>query len=232
MSITNIHISIPKNTSSKDDLDFNFLKQKGIEYIEKLGGNLWTDFNAHDPGITMLEMLSYAITDLGLRINMPIENILASRDSAINLNAQFYNASEIFPTKPVNQLDYRKLFIDIEGVKNCWLRPHKKTVYANCKDDKLSYDTNEFSEINENFKREFILNGLYDVLVDLDEGKTIEDIEKLIRNEYHANRNLCEDLICVNKVSEQKISVCANVEVEKTADEELVKAKIKFAIQN
>lgn len=232
MSTINTHISIPKNISTKDDLDFDFLKEKGIEYIEQLGGSLWTDFNSHDPGITMLEMLSYAITDLGMRINMPIENLLASTDKTKNLNAQFYKASEIFPTKPVTALDYRKLFIDIDGVKNCWLTTHKKTVYANCKNDELSYNKEDFSDIKTDFKREFVLNGLYDVLIDLDEGKTIKEIEKLVQKKYHANRNLCEDLICVSEVPEQMISVCANIEVEKTADEELVYAKISLAIDN
>ncbi|MCF6350625.1 MAG: hypothetical protein L3J23_06280 [Flavobacteriaceae bacterium] len=232
MSRINTHISIPKNISTKDDLDFSFLKEKGIAYIEQLGGSLWTDFNSHDPGITMLEMLSYAITDLGMRIDMPIKNLLTTTDSTKNLNTQFYKASEIFPTKPVTLLDYRKLFIDIDGVKNCWLRPHKKVVYVNCKDDELSYDKEKFSDISSNFKRDFILNGLYDILVDLEEGKSITTIRKLIRKKYHAHRNLCEDLICINEVPQQMISVCANIEVEKTADEELVNAKILLAIAN
>jgi len=39
------HKTIPKNTSTQDDLDFQFLKKKGIEYIESLGGSLWSDYN-------------------------------------------------------------------------------------------------------------------------------------------------------------------------------------------
>ena len=65
MSELNEHISIPKNVATGYDLDYKFLRQKGQEYIEKLAGNIWTDYNEHDPGITILEMLSYAITDLG-----------------------------------------------------------------------------------------------------------------------------------------------------------------------
>ncbi len=78
---TNKHISLPKNVDTKDDLDFSFLRQKGLEYIEHLSHYLWTDYNTHDPGITILEMLAYAITELGARIEMPMENILASENA-------------------------------------------------------------------------------------------------------------------------------------------------------
>ena len=37
------HISIPKSVATEDDLDFYFLREKGIQYIEELGGVLWTD---------------------------------------------------------------------------------------------------------------------------------------------------------------------------------------------
>ena len=46
-------------------LDYGTLRQQGIRYLERLAGKAWTDFNAHDPGITILEQLCYAITDLG-----------------------------------------------------------------------------------------------------------------------------------------------------------------------
>src|SRR6056297_2293023 len=135
------HISIPKNTASGDDLDYSFLRKKGQEYIEQLASDIWTDYNEHDPGITILEMLAYALTDLGARIEMPLENLLAPEDGSTGkIEEQFFNASEILPSNPVTEADYRKLFIDIEGVKNCWLNPYSKTVYADCKHDKLSYN--------------------------------------------------------------------------------------------
>src|SRR4051812_9957799 len=114
MSLLNPHSTIPKKVATEDDLDFFYLRKKGIEYIEQLGGKLWTDFNSHDPGITMLEMLCYAITDLGMRMNLPIENILASDQKTKGIASQFFKASEVLPTSPVTALDYRKLFIDIE----------------------------------------------------------------------------------------------------------------------
>lgn len=242
MSSITKHITIPKNVATQDDLDFYFLRKEGIAYIEELGGSLWTDLNSHDPAVTILEMLCYAITDLGMRIDMPIQNLLTSENQSENLNSQFYKASEIFPTKAVTALDYRKLFIDIEGVKNCWLRKFEKTVFVDCKNDKLSYNKNAFVATHNDFKSEFVLNGLFNLLVDFDEfddklsdieiADKIESIKTAIRKKYHDNRNLCEDLIHIKKVEEQAVSVCADIEVDPEADEELVHAKILFAIAN
>jgi len=168
MSSIEKHIVIPKNVATKDDLDFYFLKQLGIEYIEELGGDLWTDLNSHDPGITIMEMLSYAITDLGNRIETPIENLLTSNDPNQNIHSQFYKASDVFPCNPVNELDYRKLFIDIKGVRNCWLKKYKKQVYVSCQDDELTYDKNKFKDLDETLKDDFELKGLYTLLVEFD----------------------------------------------------------------
>lgn len=230
MSAINEHINIPKNISTKDDLDFSFLRKEGISYLETFGGKLWTDFNSHDPGVTILEMLCYAITDLGMRINTPLEDLLASKDPNLSLQAQFYKASEIFPTKPVNELDYRKLFIDLEGVKNCWLRIYDKQVFVDCKNNKLSYK--KFEGILPEFQKDFKLKGLYSLLVDLEEGYTKEQVFPNIKTAYHKNRNLCEDLIAINEVDTQPIAICANVDVVPEADEEWVYANILFQIEN
>jgi len=232
MSVLNPHSTIPKKVATEDDLDFFYLRKKGIEYIEQLGGKLWTDFNSHDPGITMLEMLCYAITDLGMRMNLPIENILASDQKSKGIASQFFKASEVLPTSPVTALDYRKLFVDIDGVKNCWPAKHKKTVYVNCKEDKLSYDSKDFNEVPRGFKKEFNLKGLYDLYVDFESTNPLEinKVKNKIREKYHANRNLCEDLINIIKVDEYPVKICASIEVDTKADEEMVHALVLNAL--
>ncbi|WP_372650880.1 hypothetical protein [Draconibacterium sp.] len=238
MSELNEHITIPKKVATGDDLDYAFLRKKGQEYIEKLAGNIWTDYNEHDPGITILEMLSYAITDLGARISMPLENILTPSGSG-SLNDQFFDALQILPSKPVTEADYRKLFIDIDGVKNCWLKKYEKTVHVDCKNDLLSYDPKDFEQLDKQEKKQFIINGLYKIVVDYDErvlqkaedkDDKIEAINKCIIETYHANRNLCEDLVKVEKVETQPIQVCASIELDPEVDEEKVHAKVLRAI--
>jgi len=241
MSDLGTNTNIPKQVETKDDLDFSFLRSKGLEYIEKLSSNLWTDYNTHDPGVTILEVLCYAITDLAMRMEMPLENILAPEDkTAQKISDQFFRATQILPSKSVNENDYRKLFIDIEGVKNCWLKPFEQTVYLDCKNDKLAYNPKLLTKLTGNFN----LQGLYSITVDFDEldedlfptdelkAQEYDRIKALITERFHANRNLCEDLAEITKVEVHPISVCASIDVLPEADEELVHAKVLRAIDN
>ncbi|MGS2764500.1 hypothetical protein [Sinomicrobium sp. M5D2P9] len=239
MSTLDTHISIPKNIATADDLDFDFLRKKGLEHIEQLGSRLWTDYNLHDPGITILEMLCYAITDLGQRINMPIADILTGKDQE-GLEKQFFKATEILPCKPVTAPDYRKLFIDIPGVKNCWMQTYSKKVYVDCKQQLLSYSKNDFAATPPEFKKDFLLKGLYTLLVDFEDFGDMDKakqkakkqtIKEIIFRKYHENRNLCEDLVKIEQVKSHPISVCAIIDVDPDADEEFVHAQVLRAIE-
>ena len=76
--------TLKKNTSESDKTmpDYYFLRRQGIKHIARLGSSLWTDYNTHDPGITILEQLCYALTDLGYRINHSLPDILAENNDA------------------------------------------------------------------------------------------------------------------------------------------------------
>jgi uncharacterized protein len=238
MSTIKNPVTISNTVSSKNDLDFEYLKELGIGYIESMGGDLWTDYNEHDPGITILEILSYAITDLGNRINIPMQDLLVTKDNP-NFSQQFYKASAILTSKPVNALDYRKLFIDLDGVRNCWIQPYERIVYANCRDGLLSYNPDAFPTVPSQLMTDFKLKGLNKILVDFDIDENLDPVEReflinqisdAIKVKYHDNRNLCEDLVEVKEVEKQCVCVCAEIELRNTADEEEVHAHILYAI--
>ena len=54
---------------------YDELLNEGISLIQKFSGDKWTDYNYHDPGITILEQLCYAITDIGYKTNFNIQDI-------------------------------------------------------------------------------------------------------------------------------------------------------------
>jgi len=226
MSTIESYKKIPRDVASNDDLDFAFLRKTGIAYIESMGGGLWSDLNDHDPGVTMLEMLAYAITDLGARLDLPIETILAS-ESDPELRRQFYRAEEILPVSATNALDYRKLFIDIEGVRNCWIVPAEKLLYVDCVNEQLALEP--FDPLIE--QTTCPIQGLNCVIVDYEDGADTVAVDALIREKYNAHRNLCEDLEEIKPVDEKPISVCAQIDLDRSADVNLVHASILDAIE-
>ncbi len=167
------------STISKDPIlipgqDYNYLRQAGLNYIEQLSSLLWTDYNIHDPGITILELLSYAITDLSYRAAFNIQDILApSPDTTADPHDQaFYTASEILTISPWTTLDYRKLLIDITGVKNAWLRCKPcpcddMFLYANCSKSELQYKSTEHT---------IIMKGFYDVMIEFEDDEAAGDL--------------------------------------------------------
>ena len=62
-----------------DSENYDLLLEKGISLVQNYSGENWTDYNHHDPGVTLLEQLCYALTDLGYRTNFPIEDLLIGK---------------------------------------------------------------------------------------------------------------------------------------------------------
>ncbi|MEO7046567.1 MAG: hypothetical protein ABI091_14750, partial [Ferruginibacter sp.] len=173
--------SILKSPVLRHDEDYNYLRDAGREYIEELGSALWTDYNEHDPGITILEALCYAITELGYRTSFSIQDLLTESDGTIPSSQTFFTAKKILTQSPLNKEDYRKLLIDIEGIQNAWLFSHSHykdnngiispagevAVYADNKNDQLSFSATTHP---------VYLRGLYKVLLDLDEDPQLGDL--------------------------------------------------------
>jgi len=106
--------------------DYELLRKQGIKYIEKLGSDLWTDYNTSDPGITILEAVCYTITDLAYRTGFEVKDLLAPESLTDETWKQiFYTARQILHISALTINDYRKLIIDVEGVRNAWIEPSK-----------------------------------------------------------------------------------------------------------
>ncbi len=228
-------ITIPKNRTVRDDLDYGFLREEGLKHLEKIASTLWTDYNTHDPGITILEMLCYAITDLSLRIETPIEDLIAEHpNDLVDIHKHFVSAINILPSKPVTALDYRKLLVRLKGVKNAWIKAHPQTVYVNCTTSAMSYTPFEEVPEDEN-TTSFDLQGLNDIYLDFEEELTEaqeEEVITAVKRIYHENRNLCEDLIDICKIPEQHIWLCAYIDIEADADEEWILAQILTKVED
>lgn len=99
-------------------MDYSELRAEGVALLERLTSAQWTDYNAHDPGITILEQLCYALTDLGYRLNHPMEDLLAGgKPDALP------GPLVMLTGDPVTANDLRKLALSVEGVANAWVEP-------------------------------------------------------------------------------------------------------------
>ena len=120
---------IVKNKPLPIAQDLEALKARGIEILKKLSGEIWTDYNDHDPGVTVLEQLCYAITELSYKAQFDFEQLFfakAGGEEYTNLEDYFLlQKAEVFYTNPVTPKDFRKLLLDNADqdlkMKNIWV---------------------------------------------------------------------------------------------------------------
>jgi hypothetical protein len=126
--------TIPKAARRASSEDYARLRAIGITHLQQLGHALWTDFNAHDPGVSLLEALCYALTDLAYKAQLPIEDLLAEvLPDGSEPEQALFGARRILTSHPVTALDYRMLLVDCPGVDNGWLVPSfTSTASARC----------------------------------------------------------------------------------------------------
>mgnify|MGYP001449280832 CR=1 FL=1 len=196
---------------SSKSMQYDFLRQLGLESIQRVSGGKWTDYNYHDPGITFLEQLSYALTDLGYRTNFPIQDILLTGNDDFDLekNNLLIPANKILSSSPLNQVDYRKIIIQqIPNVKNAWVKP-----------------------VEEN---QFGFKGIYDVLIQCDEeigDNKINDIKSEVNQLLMDNRSLCSDFQEIKILQKDTLSISAHISLDSFVLGETVLAEVYQKIE-
>jgi hypothetical protein len=181
---------------------YDFLREEGLKHIQNLAGKVWTDYNLSDPGVSILEVLSYVITDLGYRTSYPVKDIIAQDPDQPQVDIRnFYTARQILPMYPVTFNDYRKLLIDcdihdpsdigcpIVGVKNGWIEisdVSEQNFYIHRALDKLDY-TAEIPAAPERVE----VKVLYDILLELDTCEKYGDL----------NENTLEGILVISPVT-------------------------------
>lgn len=120
-----IPLQISRDKARDTTLEYTRLRAEALTLVQELSGHIWTDYNLHDPGVTMLEQLCFALTDLAYKTDFPVNDLLADRNGRINaMDNAFFSKADILSSGPVTVADYRKLILDqLEEVENIWIEP-------------------------------------------------------------------------------------------------------------
>ena len=198
-------------------MDFDFLRQEGIRHLERMAGRRWTDFNTHDPGITILEQLCYALSDLSYRIAYEIPDLLA--EGGGDPYEGLYPPHEILTCHAVTPNDLRKLALDVEGVRNAWIEPVTESELS------LSYDPERRQlrpETAPPGPQPVKLSGLHRVLIELSGEVDRSVVVAGVARRLHAHRPLCEDFAEIQVLGPEKVGIQARVEIEPSEDAERI----------
>lgn len=154
-------VTISSAPPARVAMNYAALREGGMEYIRRWAAGSWTDHNLHDPGITILEAFSYAMTELGLRVQLDVSDLLRSGES--KRTADLEPAHRVLPVGPVNPQDLRSVLLDHPLVSDAQIfLPAEGEVqfYEAVGDPPLTYTPG---------KPRIRPGGLYEVLVELSE---------------------------------------------------------------
>ena len=206
-------VSIKRKSGDPFHLDFEQLKIEGIEALQSLCGNIWTDYNEHDPGVTILEQLCFVITELSYRAGFDVNDLLADENGRLDerKNALLTPAT-ILPSAPVTIKDYRKILLDrIPELQNIWMRTA-------------------------------VVSGLYKVMLLPDNSfyqstsseSELEEVRNKVVDVFNRNRAVGEQLQmdAVRVTKKEPFTVHAQVIVKSHKSQEQVLAEIIVRIKN
>lgn len=108
------------------DAPFSYpdLRARGIALSQAASGQLWTDYNLHDPGVTLLESLCYAMTEGVFAADADVADLLTAPDGRIHYRRHaLHGAEEALPCRPTTEADWLRYLLDrVPAVRQLRLR--------------------------------------------------------------------------------------------------------------
>lgn len=202
-------MAAPIQTRKPEEELYTMLQTKSLEYVQRVSGNIWTDYNPGDPGVTILDLLNYVLWELDYQLSFSIEDYLTAPSGHFKPDRHgLFGPMDVFPVSPVTPDDYRKLifdaFDDIENVQiSAWVPGEK--------------------EMN-------TCSGLYDLKIQInfwsDNSIRQNYLKNMIRRLFHQNRNLCESLHDIEFVDWKKLKIQATLDIEPGTDAALILSSV------
>ncbi|WP_034292929.1 hypothetical protein [Herbaspirillum sp. RV1423] len=204
---------IEKTVPDRDGLDFDALRKAGIAMLQELCGEKWTDYNLHDPGVTILEQLCYGITDLAYRSEFAPEDYLAGPFGKIDFTRHaLHQADDILPSQVLTADDYRKIIYDrIPEIEDVWLTRDDAAACAGLYRIALK-----------------IRESIQDELRPDEQAQLEWRVTQQVIEVCNAHRNLGEDLAEVAIIGSQPVFLCGDVQIHSLRDPASIFADIFF----
>lgn len=169
----------------EDDL-YAELRRRTQDELQRLAGEVWTDFNPGDAGVTVAEAADYALSESDYKLGFALEDYLAGTDGTwTEEDFGLFPAGEVYPSAPVTAEDYRRLvlanFPELENV-TVSVRPEKRQ---------------------------------YDFRLRLSAFSTDSDrVRERVAGFLNRHRNLCEQIGEIDLEQTEELSLHADFEIE------------------
>lgn len=225
---------IPRRKAEDDPCSFISLRREGIRYVQQFSGTSWTDYNLHDPGVTILEQLCFSLTDLAYRTDFSVADLLSDAQGTLDLQQAGLELPEaILPSRACTLSDFNRLLLDqLEEVEQVRLIPCIPGV-SGPRDSVAGDNETVDNEVGADgavsymglYDLELHLNSRHQQLCQKDPQQAQRIIDKAHRR-FTASRNLCEDIARIRIAGHHRLQLQATIELDTPRDPHDVLADI------
>ena len=181
------------------DVEFATLRAVAIDVAQKASGDLWTDYNLHDPGVTFLEQTCFALTELAYRAGLPMRDLLTGREGRLGGRVSAFAGPEaVLSCAPVTAGDMIADLAALPGIARVSLVMRSRP-------------------------------GLATAEIVPEEGADPDLAAEAVRARFAEIRPLCTDLAEVCIAAPLKAALAGTVTLSPLADPALVAARIHRA---
>lgn len=169
------------------------LQRRALAELQRLSGEVWTDYNPSDPGVTVADAANYALTETGYRQEFPLEDYLAGENGSwVQEMYGLFPAGSVYPSSPVTAEDYRRAILtSFPMVENATVIPLRK-------------ETGQYE---------------YDVRLRISPYFSHDGfVEASVLRFLNRHRNLCEQFGQIGTESPEKLFFHADFEIETGCD--------------
>jgi hypothetical protein len=111
--------TLPRLPAEPLPWSFDGLRREALRGVQALAGRRWTDYNLHDPGVTLLEAVCYALTEQAYLAGGEVADLLADpHDRIAWARHGLHPPQQAFPCRPTTAEDLRRWLLDrVEGLQ-------------------------------------------------------------------------------------------------------------------
>ncbi|MGM3174581.1 hypothetical protein [Dickeya lacustris] len=196
---------IKRDAPRQDPDNLASLLRDALADVQRLSGQRWSDYNRHDPGVTLLELLCFGLSDLIYRTDFALPDYLTRPDGTLDYAAQGLMLPEqIFPARPCTRQDYqRALLSHFSDIEQVWVNSDAQGRYhiQLLPNDQARQRLLETPALRE---------------------RLIHDVARF----YQRQRNLCEDLADIRLIDSQGLQLHADIALLHHDDADALAAEI------
>ena len=205
------------------NMDFAALRLAAITFLQEHNPELWTDYNYHDPGVTILEQFCFALTDLAFRTDFDMADLLQKQHG--DQSTPFPGSLKLLNSFPVTKNDIRRVILDSlhhiskdksesisDKIYNAWIAGNENVNGDGSTNNDADANIKNIYSIEiqlntENYRK--ISNNDHELNKS---GK--ESLEKEIKHSLGNFRGLCTDFDEVKILHKDEIKITGNVNIK------------------